>query len=523
MDVSMAKNRRTSGFLLLAVLALLGALILYLTNSFTEQYQTVQQWGQPWISFYLAATATGAVLLLGVVIYVLGKLSLQSRKKRRRQAQRQRSPNELSSAQQQQEIRENLAEVEGLTCEPSLQPELRREIEPLVRHVVDKRDLGTLEIVAFGTISSGKSSLLNSLAGRDMFATDVRGGTTLMRNEIPWSGADKVSLVDTPGLAEVDGDHRQRMAADAARDADIVLVVVDGPLRQFECQLLELLSQMDKRILICLNKEDWYEDKDRKDLVDQIIHQAKGFVEANDVVAVRARPTNQLRVRVLADGSNSQETVEVPADIEPLARRMMEIIRGEGQQLLLANLLLQSRGLVEEARRRVKDSLDRQAWETVESHMWGAAGAAALSPFPVVDLAAGCAVSTKMVLDLARIYRQDMDQASAVKTISELGKHLIGLLGGVTATAAVGSLLKAIPGAGWVVGGLLQGVSQALITRWIGGVFIEYFGNAMQKPEGGIASLARRQWQEMTTVKELHKLIQSAQEHLLPPNERKSE
>ena len=41
--------------------------------------------------------------------------------------------------------------------------------------------------------------------------------------------------------------------------------------------------------------------------------------------------------------------------------------------------------------------------------MWGAGGAAALSPFPLLDLAAGCAISTKMVVELAKVYRQDVD------------------------------------------------------------------------------------------------------------------
>ena len=91
-----------------------------------------------------------------------------------------------------------------------------------------------LEIVAFGTISSGKSSLLNALAGRDAFQTDPRGGTTQQRLEIPWPGDDRVLLVDTPGLGEVEGAERVAVAAQAARDADLVLLVVDGPLRDSE-------------------------------------------------------------------------------------------------------------------------------------------------------------------------------------------------------------------------------------------------------------------------------------------------
>ena len=84
----------------------------------------------------------------------------------------------------------------------------------------------------------------------------------------------------------------------------------------------------------------------------------------------------------------------------------------------------------------------------------------------------------------------------------------------MAATAFVGSLLKTVPAAGWVVGGLMQGFAQALITRWIGSVFIEYFGDEMNEPEGGLAGLARRQWEKITTVQELHKLVQSARRHL---------
>ena len=49
------------------------------------------------------------------------------------------------------------------------------------------------------------------------------------------------------------------------------------------------------------------------------------------------------------------------------------------------------------------------------------------------------------------------------------------------------SLLKTVPGVGTIAGGFLQGLVQALVTRWIGGVFIEYFSDEMRQPEGGLA------------------------------------
>ena len=74
-------------------------------------------------------------------------------------------------------------------------------------------------------------ALLNALAGQDVFRTDARGGTTTVRNEIPWPGIDRVMLVDTPGLGEVDGAEHAEVSAEAARDADLVLLVVEARFR----------------------------------------------------------------------------------------------------------------------------------------------------------------------------------------------------------------------------------------------------------------------------------------------------
>ena len=75
-----------------------------------------------------------------------------------------------------------------------VEDDLQSEIDPLVQDLEEKNREKKLEIVAFGSISSGKSSVLNLLAGRDAFRTDAKGGTTMSRNEIPWPGQDKVFL-----------------------------------------------------------------------------------------------------------------------------------------------------------------------------------------------------------------------------------------------------------------------------------------------------------------------------------------
>jgi hypothetical protein len=64
---------------------------------------------------------------------------------------------------------------------------------------------------------------------------------------------------------------------------------------------------------------------------------------------------------------------------------------------------------------------------------------------------------------------------------------------------------------------MLQGIVQALVTRWIGAVFIAYFRSEMRGDEKGLAMLAREQWNRVTSITELHKLVQAARTRLLNP------
>ena len=505
----MERRRKTFGPFFLIAMACLGLALAAAASWIVRSYQTAASMGPTWRIVYVATVAAGGGLFGVATLWLLLRLWSRSRRKIRRRSRRAKDPSQLSLAEQETEIAENLAATDDLKAELPAESELSRQLEPMAEGLREKRAALRLEIVAFGTVSSGKSSLLNALAGRDIFQTDPRGGTTRQRNEIPWPGADRVVLVDTPGLAEIDRPDHQ--AAEAAKDADLVLLVVDGPLRHFEFELFDRLARMEKRVIVCLNKEDWYDDRQRADLLGQIAEQAADRIRPEDVIAVRSRPTRRTRKRVGPDGAEFDEPVEVPQEIQPLADRMLHVVKHEGRQLLLANMLLQSRGLIEQAKRRVRESLDARAWAIVDRHAWGAGGAAALTPFPVIDLAAGCGISTKMVLDLARVYRQDVDLDVAVSLLGQQGKNVVAVLGTSAAAPAVtsvaASLLKTVPGVGTLAGGILQGIVQALVTRWIGAVFVEYFKNRMQAPPEGMAELARQQWQRVTAPEELRKLI----------------
>lgn len=500
-------SQRFGGVFLLALAAGGGYLLITLPPDVIDHYERAAKHGVFWAYLYLAAVTLG-VLIVGSVIGRVGyRLWRNTRRKRVKIAQAAKSPSQMTRVEKDVAIANNLVEVATVAQDLADAGENRSEIDAAVDQLQQKRDSQKLEIVAFGTISSGKSSLLNALAGREMFRTHAKGGTTTCRNEVPWPGHDRVVLVDTPGLDEIGGGHHETAARQAARNADLVLLVLDGPLRDSEFATLKLMGEMEKRVLVCLNKGDWYEGQDRRQLLAQVTEQVRPYVDKSDVVAVQAKPPAVTRVRVRPDGSQAKETVEPEPDISPLAQRMLATVRQDGRDLLLANLLLRSRCLVEDVVRQVRHALDKRAEQIVNRYMWRAGAVSAVVPFPAVDVAAGLTISTKMVFDLAKVYRQSVDLRAAERLLTQMGKNLVGILGSHAATPAVSSMiasaLKTVPGIGTITGGLLQGLTQAVVTRWIGHVFIDYFRNEMQTPTGGLAQLARRKWDQLTQQAQL--------------------
>ena len=517
----MAWRPRNLGLLVLIYAAALGYALVAWMPALVDVYDRVAARHPALAYAYLAAVGVGGALLAGVSVVLFYKLWKNTADKNRRRERRATDPSALSAADRRAELADNLAGSQKLADDEHASAELRKQRKAQLTALEEKQARQRLEIVAFGTISSGKSTLLNALAGRDAFAAAVVGGTTTARCEIPWPGADSVALVDTPGLAEIRGEARAVLSAAAAQDADLVLLVVDGPLKAYEVELAEVLLEMEKRVLVCLNKEDWYDADQERELAAQIAEQLKGIDRA-DIVAVRAAAAMRPRVRILADGREERDFVETPADVRPLARRMLEVIRRDGRDLLLANLLLQSRGLVDDAKEQVRQHLDQRADQIISRTMWAAGGAAAVNPFPLLDIAGSSAITLKMVVDLARVYGQPLDADVAVKMLAQLSKNLLAMVGATAAApvaaSLLASLLKTVPGVGTLAGGLVQGLVQALVTRWVGNVFVRYLQNEMRDPPGGLVEVARAEWAALTKPESLRRLIHQGREQLKSSN-----
>lgn len=506
-----------AGLLLVLILMVGGYVVVTVTPGVVEQYNSAMELS-PLVGYaYLMLVSLGGLAFAGGALHLLWRVWRNTREKRRERIRRGKDPSQLSAKEREAELAENLAAGRDYAATVAAKEKLRAEIDRLTDELEAKRKSKRIEIVAFGTISSGKSSLLNALAGQDAFRSNVVGGTTVARSSVPWPDSDQVVLTDTPGLAEVEGVAHSAVSVEAAEEADLVLFVVDGPLKHYEQELLELLARMEKRVVLCLNKEDWYDARQQEGLLAQLAEQASPAVNPADIVAVRASPTKRRQVRVLPDGTEEVGEVTDPPDISALAERLLTIVRKEGGDLLLANLLVRSRGLVDDAKEKVLAALDEEANRVIDRYMW-AAGGAGLIPIPLLDIAGGSAVTLKMVIDLASVYKQKIDTDTVVEMLAQLSKNLIAMLGTSVAAmglgAAVGSMLKTVPGIGTIAGGLMQGTVQALVTRWIGKIFCQYYRNEMKSPPGGLAELAKDQWKEVTSPDELRKLVRLGRDRL---------
>ena len=389
----------------------------------------------------------------------------------------------------------------------------KRELLWRSREIEQTLSSGALRVVVFGTGSAGKTSLVNALIGRmvgqvgaPMGTTDVGQTYTLPLNNVN----REILITDTPGILEagVAGTEREQLARTLATEADLLLFVLDNDLRQSEYEPLMALAAIGKRSLIILNKSDLYPDDDRDIILKRLRDRVRGVVAAADVIAVAASPQS-LRME---DGS----WLKPDPDIMPLIRRMVAVLRAEGEDLIADNILLQSQRLADRARQLIDGQRRRQADKIVDRFQWIGAGVIAATPLPVVDMLATAAVNAQMVVELGKVYGCDINMERGRELALSLGKTLAGL-GIVKGAITVVTTALQLSIGGIVVGRAIQAVTAAYLTRIAGKSFIEYFRHDQDWGDGGITEVVQRQFQLNKKDEFVKSFVQEAISRVVKP------
>ncbi len=118
-----------------------------------------------------------------------------------------------------------------------------------------------------GRTNAGKSTLLNALVGERIASVSSKPQTTRTRiTGILTKGETQYVFIDTPGLHKPHtklNAHMLKTAETSARDADVVLYVIDctKPLHEQDEAMLQSIAQRGITCIILVNKVDLLQDK----------------------------------------------------------------------------------------------------------------------------------------------------------------------------------------------------------------------------------------------------------------------
>jgi small GTP-binding protein len=320
---------------------------------------------------------------------------------------------------------------------PATLLEIRRLFDALDWHSLTRQVEAEAHarVAIVGPVNSGKSTLFNTLKGREVSPVGAVPGTT---RELQFEQWGPFTLTDTPGFGEVNGVDRANIALQGIRDANVVLLVLDAVagVRQSDYALLQQLKSTDKPVVVALNKIDLL-----KKNLDVVVADACDKLGEPGLIPISAKRGTNVAHPLLPRLIDAH-----PALAVALGRAL------PGYRRQAANKVIRNAALFN-----------------------AAIGA---EPIPGLDIPFLMAVQARMVLRLAAIYGESM-------TFQRANTLAASIVGGMALRYLAMEGAKFIPGPGWIVAAVLSGIG----TWGIGQVAIQYFEQGKRLSERQLQSL----------------------------------
>ena len=328
----------------------------------------------------------------------------------------------------------------------------------------------TLDIVLFGSVSTGKSSLAKALLPEAVIEVSPLAGSTTQARRFHWqatTGAE-IHISDLPGLEAVGGELDEAMMEEA-RSAHVVVFVTDGDLTRQQVVALERLREAGKPLIVSLNKADRYSDAQREEIKTSITERlasASGPDEIAPVLVVTIAGGEREVLRRDAAGEEQLSTEGRPAEITELVLALEELVGGN----LAAVNALRERALLELADDQLKQAegayRDRRASEIVAATTRKAVVGALAAVTPGTDIVIQGYLGSDLTRQLCRLYGQEARDVE-ISRFLDLSQSRVGKVVPVT-LAIAGNALKAFPGVGTIAGGLVHAVAYGTIFDAVG-------------------------------------------------------
>lgn len=331
---------------------------------------------------------------------------------------------------------------------PAVRDALRADYAE-IEALLDKLEQQQLHVAAFGRVSVGKSALLNALAGDVVFDTGVLHGTTTTQHRHAWDSASAdhadlgpMVLIDTPGIDELDGEERERIAGEVAARADLVLFVVDGDMTAVEHAALKQVAVAGRPALLVLNKADRYTDAEREALLSRLREHVAGRIRPENVLPAMALPAPERMLQLDESGHERIVERERSADVTALRERIVSLMHSEGRTFAALNAAFAAGQLSDAISERLVVLRREAAEKIIHAYCLAKGVAVALNPVPAADLFAAAALDIALVMHLGRVYGMDPTKVEATELLKVILAQVAALMGAVWGVHLVASALK---------------------------------------------------------------------------------
>lgn len=183
-----------------------------------------------------------------------------------------------------------------------------------------------------------------------------------------------------------------------------------------------------------------------------------------------------------------QRAEQLPTDLATLAARLSSSDPGLIERTQLRNLQeLHGAWQVE------LEGLRRRHWaELLQRTQWTVAAGVVVAPLPSLDLLVLAAANGLMLQEMARLWDCSWSLEQLQAAALQLARAALSLGVVEWSSQALGAVVK-LQGATWLVGGALQALSAAYLTRVVGRAMADYLALAAGVPEEELEALLQRQ------------------------------
>ncbi|WP_158655710.1 YcjF family protein [Helicobacter cynogastricus] len=348
----------------------------------------------------------------------------------------------------------------------------------------------SLNVLIAGGTGVGKSTLINAVFGEEVAPT---GQGEPVTQEIERYVKEDLSIYDTKGLemkdfantkAQIQDFLESKRGATLGDQIHIAWLCIQESGRRVqegELELYAMLKACAIPTIVVITKAQ--QDKDSNgEKFSEVVRDKFQLDEAH---------LQRVRTLEIEDDEGDVKKVRGIKEIIDKSRDLLE----EAQRLALERK--QQYDL--EMQAQAKEALRQKRKEEANNAILGyttAAAAIGATPIPFSDFALLAPTQIAMIIHISKIYDLEISKENA-QTLVATFASVLGT--GLVARAAVGSLLKLIPGVGSLAGGAINATLAGSVTGLMGKAYIAYlddnFEDLSQAIKGLCAEVFRKYYE----------------------------